>query len=155
MIRLDDFTPWESEEDFSDQWFEQLRIKYKDHRAQILPENLWQPLIDRWKQENPDARLWFKLHVRKNENAILYKKVMKSKGFEFTEIENKRYETPIYLETPVAGLNVDQTEMISTVKDMENRDGVLYYRNIPAPIIDLLYKEVFEERLVYPERFIQ
>lgn len=151
---MDDFAPWEFDEDPTMQWFDQLKTKYKDHRAQILPEEQWQPLIDKWRQDNPDERFWFRLHVKKNESAALYEKAMKNKGFEYTKVENKHYETPIYLETPVAGLNVDQHEMLSAIKEMENRDGVLYYRNIPAPVVDLLYKEVFEERLVYPERFI-
>ncbi len=151
---LSDYIPWEFEENSCfEPSFEELKEKYKTHRAQILPQEQWGPLVDEWLKEHFDPDSWFILHVTPCANADLYRAALKQKGFAFKEINNKNCDTPIYLETPVAGLNVDQTSLIETVRDMENREGVLYYRNIPAPIVDLLYKEVFEERLVYPERF--
>lgn len=157
MISLIDYKPWEFESEdvpeFGNEWFNQLKEKYKTQRAAILPKNKWQPLIDKWLQDYPDPNMWFVLHVKKTENADLYRAALKRKGFTFREVDNKYYDTPIYLETPLNGLNVDQNDLLDVVSNMENRGGVLYYRNIPAPVIDLLYKEVFEEHLVYPERF--
>lgn len=160
MINLSDYLPWEffdepttNEHLLEDEWFNELKTKYKEHRAEILPKNKWQPLIDEWMQKHKNPNTWFVLHVKTNVNADLYRAALKSKGFVWKEVENKYCDTPIYLETPSSGLNVDQSAILQTVRDMENRDGMLYYRNIPAPVIDQLYKEVFEERLVYPERF--
>ena len=151
---MSDYVPWEFEENtYSEPSFEQLREKYKTHRAEILPKELWAPLIDEWICDNPDPNMWFVLHVNRSTNAEIYRAALRRNGFTFREIENTNYETPVYLETPVSGLNVDQSSLIETVRDMKNINGVLYYRNIPAPVIDLLYKEVFEERLAYPERF--
>ena len=151
---MNDYIPWEFNEEQSEQnWFDQLRDKYKDRRAQILPKEQWQPLIETWRYEHPDPDYWFRLHVKPDANAGLYRKAMKRQGFAFTEVENKHYDTPIYLETPLSGLDADQYAMLEMIRDLENRNGILYYRNIPAPVVDLLYEEVFEERLVYPERF--
>lgn len=150
---MSDCIPWEFEEESQINWLEQLRIKYKNRRAEILPKDQWQPLIDLWMCDHPDPDSWFRLHVKPGVNADLYRKAMRRKGFMFTEVENKHHDTPIYLETPSSGLNVDQYAMLETIGDLENRNGVLYYRNIPAPVVDLLYEEVFEERLAYPERF--
>lgn len=158
MIILSDYIPWEFnaepiEDAYEKDWFDQLRIKYKTKRAQILPRDQWQPLIEKWLIEYPDPDTWFKLHVKPGTDVELYRAAMKRKGFIFTEIQNKNCKTPVYLETPLSGLDVDQDAMLDTIRDLENRKGILYYRNIPAPVIDLLYEEVFEERLVYPERF--
>ena len=160
MIILNDYKPWEfdtetsTEENQSEEnWFNILKSKYKNYRAQILPENQWQPLIDEWLVNNSDPNLWFTLHIKPYTNADLYRAALKHKGFVFKEVENEYYDTPIYLETPLSGLNVDQGMLLDGVIDMENRNGVLYYRNIPAPVVDLLYEEVLEEHLVYPERF--
>lgn len=157
---MSDYKPWEfdaeipmDEDACGEDWFNQLRTKYRTYRAQILPEDQWQPLIDKWLEEYPDPNTWFKLHVKPDANADLYRAALKRKGFAFEEILNEYYDTPIYLETPLSGLNVDQGALLDVVGDMENRNGVLYYRNVPAPVIDLLYEEVFEEHLVYPERF--
>ena len=157
---MNDYKPWEfdaevpMDEDMCEKdWFDTLRTKYKTQRTQLLPEDQWQPLIDKWLQEYPDPDTWFVLHVKPNANADLYRTALKRKGFTFREVENQYQETPIYLETPLSGLDVDQDVLLETIGDMENRNSILYYRNIPAPVIDLLYEEVFEEHLVYPERF--
>ena len=151
---MSDYTPWEFEEvEHSELFFETLREKYKTKRAQILPEEQWDPLIKEWLNSYPDPNTWFTLHVKSGVDADLYRAALKSREFTWHEVENQYHETPIYLETPVCGLDVDQSTLIETVKDMENKNGVLYYRNIPAPVVDLLYEEVFEERLAYPERF--
>ena len=157
---MSDYNPWEfdsevpmDEDAYDKDWFDSLKTKYKSHRAQILSEDKWQPLIDKWLQEYPNPNTWFKLHVKPEADIDLYRAAMKEKGFTFTEVENKYQETPIYLETPLSGLDVDEEVLLDTIRDMENKDGVLYYRNIPAPVVDLLYEEVFEEHLVYPERF--
>ena len=157
---LSNYLPWEfdaevpmDEDAYGEDWFDTLRAKYKTHRAQILPEKEWQPLLDKWLKEYPDPDSWFVLHVRPDTNADLYRAALRVKGFSWSEVENLYYDTPIYLETPLNGLDVDQSAMLDTIRDMENRNGMLYYRNIPAPIVDRLCEEVFEERLVYPERF--
>lgn len=154
MIIVNAYIPWEfKENDFEEDIFEKLKEKYKNRRACILPKNQWKPLIDKWLADYPNPNMWFVLHVKPATNADIYRAALKHKGFSFRETENVNYETPVYLETPVNGLIVDQNSLIETVSNMKNQNGVLYYRNIPAPVIDLLYKEVFEERLVYPERF--
>lgn len=160
MIILGDYKPWEfdaeipmDEDEYDDSFFEKLRAKYKNTRAQLLPEDKWQPMIDQWLEEYPNPNTWFTLHIRDNADADIYRAALKAKGFTFSEVENSYYDTPIYLETPLSGLDVDQGALLDVVRDMENRNGVLYYRNIPAPVIDKLYEEIFEEHLVYPERF--
>lgn len=158
---MDDYKPWEfdaeiwtDEDACEEDWFNTLKAKYKTARAQILPKDQWQPLIDKWLEEYPNPDAWFILHVKPDTNADLYRAALKAKGFTWQEVENKYYETPIYLETPLSGLDVDQGALLDVVGEMEDRDGVLYYRNVPAPVIDRLYEEVFEEHLVYPERFV-
>lgn len=157
---LSDYLPWEfdaevpmDEDAYGEDWFDTLRTKYKTRRAQILPEKEWQPLLDKWLEEYPDPDSWFVLHVKPDTNADLYRAALRAKGFFWSEVENQYYDTPIYLETPLNGLDVDQSAMLDTIRDMENRNGILYYRNVPAPVVDRLYEEVFEEHLVYPERF--
>ena len=148
------YIPWEFEEnDYDENLFDKLKEKYKNQRAHILPKNQWQPLINKWLIDFPNPNMWFVLHVSPAINADIYRAALKHKGFSFRETDNINHDTPVYLETPVDGLIVDQNSLIEIVNDMENRDGVLYYRNIPAPVVDLLYRDVFEERLVYPERF--
>lgn len=134
-------------------WFNEIKKKYKHARAQILPKESWQPLIDEWlnKHSNPDE--WFILHIRRGANADIYRAALKRKDFIWRETENRFYDTPIYLETPLCGLDVDEEVLLETIREMKNKSGVLYYRNVPAPIVDKLYKDVFEERLAYPERF--
>ena len=147
------YVPWEFEENtFDENLFDQLKEKYKTQRAHILSRDKWQPLIDKWLYDYPNPDMWFILHVKPNVDAEIYRAALKQKGFTFRETDSIN-DAPIYLETPLRGLIVDQSSLLETVRDMENRDGVLYYRNIPAPVVDLLYQEVFEERLVYPERF--
>lgn len=158
---MNDYKPWEfdaeiptNEDACEEDWFNTLKTKYETRRAQILPKEDWQPLIDKWIEEYPDPDIWFTLHVRPDANIDLYRAALKAKHFVWHEVENRYADTPVYLETPLSGLNVDQGTLLDTVRDLENKDGVLYYRNIPAPVIDRLYEEVFEEHLVYPERFV-
>ncbi len=157
---MNDYLPWEfdaeipmDEDTYESNWFDSLKVKYKNRRAEILPKEKWQPLIDEWLNNYSDPNTWFTHHIKPGVDADLYRAALKSREFAWHEIENQYRETPIYLETPLCGLDVDQNILIETVKDMENKNGILYYRNIPAPVIDLLYEEVFEERLAYPERF--
>lgn len=151
---MHDYIPWECEKIVDEEnLFDELKEKYKTKRACILPKNKWKPLIDQWIMNYPNPNMWFILHVNPSSDSEIYRAALRHKGFSFRETETANYDTPVYLETPVSGLVVDQTSLLETVRDMENRDGVLYYRNIPAPVVDLLFKEVFEERLVYPERF--
>ena len=152
---MTDYLPWEFDVNADqEEWFECLKRKYKSHRAQVLPKEYWQPLIEKWLKEHPDPDLWFVLHVNSETNVSIYETALTNKGFTFSKVINRFHNTPTYLETPLNGLNADQSSMLTTIKDMENRNGVLYYRNVPAPVVDLLYEEVFEERLVYPERFV-
>lgn len=153
---MEDYKPFEFEENNNvddTNWFNTIKEKYRTCRAQILPTNQWEPFICEWIEKNPNKDEWFVLHVKTNTNPEIYEKALKTKGFPYSVVHNQYRSTPTYLETPLNGLSVDEHVMLDVIQDMTIHNNVLYYRNIPAPIVDRLYKDVFEERLAYPERF--